>query len=75
MLLWPWCRLAATAPIQPLRWELPYAVGLALKSKKKKKPTNEKNCHDNCMTVVPLKISYCNVLALLVMMRDDKMPT
>ena len=36
-LLWLWCRLAATAPIQPLAWELPYALGAALKSQKKKK--------------------------------------
>ena len=28
------CRLAAVAPIHPLAWELPYAVGVALKSKK-----------------------------------------
>ena len=27
-----WCRPAATAPIQPLAWELPYATGEALKS-------------------------------------------
>ena len=25
VLLWLWCRLAATAPVQPLAWELPYA--------------------------------------------------
>jgi len=30
-LLWLWCRLAATAPIQPLAWEPPYAVDAALK--------------------------------------------
>ena len=35
-LLWLWCRLAAAALIQPLAWELPYAVGMALKRKKKK---------------------------------------
>ena len=28
-LLWFWCRLAATAPIRPLTWELPYDVGVA----------------------------------------------
>ena len=28
-MLWLWCRLAATAPIQPLAWEPPYAVGAA----------------------------------------------
>ena len=33
-LLWLWHRLAATAPIQPLAWEFPYAEGTALKSKK-----------------------------------------
>ena len=31
VLLWP----VATAPIQALDWELPYAEGAALKSKKK----------------------------------------
>jgi len=30
-----WCRLAATAPIQALAWEPPYAVGMALKRRKK----------------------------------------
>ena len=32
--LWPWCRLAAVALIQPLAWEPPYAVGVAIKKKK-----------------------------------------
>ena len=31
-----WCRLAATAQIRLLAWEPPYAMGTALKSKKKK---------------------------------------
>ena len=31
---WLWCRLAATALIQPLAWELPNATSAALKSKK-----------------------------------------
>ena len=35
-LLWLWCRPAAVAPIQPLAWEPPQAVGVALKSKQKK---------------------------------------
>ena len=32
----PWlqCRLAAIAPIRPLAWEPPYAMGAALKSNK-----------------------------------------
>ena len=29
VLLWLWCRPAATAPIRPLAWEPPYAVGAA----------------------------------------------
>ena len=32
-LLWPWHRRAAIAPIRPLDWVLPHAVGAALKSK------------------------------------------
>ena len=38
VLLWLWHRLAATAPIRPLAWEPPHAVGAALeKSKRLKK--------------------------------------
>ena len=36
-LLWLWCRPAAVAPIRPLVWKLPYAAGVALKRKEKKK--------------------------------------
>ena len=36
-LLWLWHRLAAAALIQPLAWEPPYTVGVALKKKKKAK--------------------------------------
>ena len=36
LLLWLWCRLAATALIQPLAWEPPYATGTALKNKTNK---------------------------------------
>ena len=32
-----WCRQAATAPVRPLAWELLYAAGAALKTKKKEK--------------------------------------
>ena len=35
-LLWLWRSLAATAPIGPLAWEPPYAVGAALKKTKNK---------------------------------------
>ena len=36
-LLWLWHRRTAVALIGPLAWELPYAVGVALKRKKEKK--------------------------------------
>ena len=36
-LLWLWCRLVATAPIQPLAWESPYATGAALEKAKRQK--------------------------------------
>ena len=36
-LLWLWCRMAAVAPIRPLAWEPPYAMGVALKRQKTKK--------------------------------------
>ena len=35
-LAWLWGRPAAVAPVRPLAWELPYAAGAALKSKKTK---------------------------------------
>ena len=40
-LLWLWRRLAAVAPIRPLAWELPYASGVALKSKQVRKKENQ----------------------------------
>ena len=46
-LLWLWCRLAAVALIRPLAWEPPYAPGMALKSKKKKRKK------ENPIAVVP----------------------
>ena len=36
-LLWLWQRPAAVAPIRPLAWEPPHAVGEALKRQKTKK--------------------------------------
>ena len=42
-LLWLWCRPAAVAQIRPLAWELPYASGVALKSKNKNKQTKKQS--------------------------------
>ena len=46
VLLWLLHRPAATAPIRPLAWELPYAVGSPIKTKDKKKKKNNEliNC-------------------------------
>ena len=44
ILLWLWYRLAAAALIQPLAWELPHALGVALKSKIKRERESDFNC-------------------------------
>ena len=41
-LLWLWCRLAAAAPIGPLAWEPPCAMGAALEREKETKKTQKK---------------------------------
>ena len=41
-LLWLWCRLAATSPIQSLAWKLPYVTDVALKKKKKREREEKK---------------------------------
>ena len=46
VLLGLWCRPAAIAPILPLAWEPPYAVGAALKRKTKKTKTVLKYIED-----------------------------
>ena len=43
-LLWLWCGPAATAPIQPLAWELLYAAEAAQEmAKRQKNKTKKKN--------------------------------
>ena len=70
MLLWLWYRLAAVAPVGPLTWELSYAVGAALKSKKKKKKKpNQKTPHekpnlDLCVPCCFLPLQWTNVLIM-----------
>ena len=54
-LLWPWCSLAATAPIRPLAWEIPYAAGTALKKKKERKKERKKtHIHKKRLNTVKL---------------------
>ena len=42
VLLWLWCRPAAAALIRPLAWQPLYAMGVALKDKKKKEKKRKK---------------------------------
>ena len=49
--LWLWYRLAATAPIQSLAWEPPYATGMALKKAKKTKKKKKKKKKKRMFTV------------------------
>ena len=50
-LLWLWHRLKATAPIRPLTWEPPYAMGVALEKAKttttKQKQKQKNTCLDS----------------------------
>ena len=49
MLPWLWCRLVATAPVGPLAWEPPYAVGTTLE---RQKQTNKKNLNDKTLIFI-----------------------
>ena len=51
VLLWLWHTLAATAPIQPLAWKLPYTVCVALKSKTNKNRNKQKKNNKMSSTV------------------------
>ena len=42
VLVWLWCRPAATAPVPSLAWEAPYASGAVLKSKRKQQQQKPK---------------------------------
>ena len=46
-LLWLWWRLAATVLVWPLAWELPYALGAALKRPKNKKTKKQNKTKQN----------------------------
>ena len=42
VLLWPWCRPGATAPIRPLAWEAPYVAEAALEMAKRQQQQQKK---------------------------------
>ena len=49
--------MAATAPIQPLAWETPYAAGAALKRQKTKDKKKKKLKKENNATIWPDNLS------------------
>ena len=71
-LLWLWSRLAATAPIRPLAWELPYATSRALKRQNK----NKKEIHllPQLATLLYPRPHINNMLALLDLPLEPPQP-
>ena len=59
-LLWLWHRPATTAPIRPLAWEPPYAMGAALKKIKKKKKDQRKRIQLWSSDSQSSALSLCN---------------
>ena len=55
-LLWLWYSPAAVSLIGPLGWEAPYAMGMALKSGKKKRKEKRINYYKVCASQDRLKI-------------------
>ena len=47
-----WRRPAATAPIRPLSWEPPYAMGVALEKTKQNKTKTSQLEHYLCQTIL-----------------------
>ena len=64
-LLWLWFQMAVAALIRPLAWELPYALGVALKRRRKKNPDEPKRWWRlvvNCSGVVAVGCFIQNAL-------------
>ena len=74
-LLWLWHRPAAGALVRPLAWELPYAVGLALKRQKRKKTKKNlpKVTSLHCSEEIQSLISVAHTLSLLKPFAVEKM--
>ena len=59
VLLWLWHGPAAVAPIGPLAWEPPYAMGAALKSKKQTKSIYS---YDKNLIKIVIKRKFLNLM-------------
>ena len=57
-----WCRLAATAPIRPLAWEPPYALGVALEKAKRQKKKKKKKKRKH----IPFQAKEANMYKLRI---------
>ena len=60
LVLWLWHRAATTAPIRPLAWVPPYAMGVALKrhvQKKKKKKLKKRNIMQTTKVVLIQRVA------------------
>ena len=73
--LWLWCMLANTALIRPLVWELPHAMGVALKKKKKKESDCSSLGHCRALGSIPGLAQWVKGLVLLYLrLRFDPWP-
>ena len=62
--MWLWCRLAVAASVQLLAWELPYAAGVALKSKKLKQ--RNKKQKKNILLRIEMKVKDTVIFFIVV---------
>ena len=72
-----WYRPAATGPIRPLVWEPPYAVGAALKKKKKKEIKIQVLRHKGLWESITLSVSPIQWAAerdLKALVEEEKSP-
>ena len=67
VLLWLWHRLAATAQIQTLAWELPHATGVVLQRQKKKKQDDHLIMLQQLKGFTRDQIPVCSPLTLIIL--------
>ena len=63
LLLWLWRRPVATAPIRPLAWERPCAIGAALEKAKRQKKRKKEKEKVHLATVKPMFL-YAHLLQI-----------
>ena len=63
-LLWLWYRPVATAPIQSLAWEPPYAAGAAQENGKKKKRKHAQYLKKNKLIIVTYLLPNVTIILL-----------